>query len=182
METRPSPTAPHPVITLHYDCDLVAEVLNAGVGNNQPGGPGQPQREVLVPRVTIPFTRRRFENMRSGNTARWNAPPFALEEKSGLGLRAGEAELSRVLSAAPCRMIRTQRTQPLGNFILGKPFDFLGNCVRLQCFKAFRANKLNSACAVFSYMGDQPKDILRRNLKTPAPVLKNPIIVGQQSP
>jgi hypothetical protein len=52
----------------------------------------------------------------------------------------------------------------------------------LQCFKALRANKLNCACAVFSHIGNQPKDILRRNLKTPAPVLKNPIVVGQQSP
>src|ERR1019366_5289651 len=118
MDTRPPPSASHTVISLHYNRDLVAEVLNTGVGNDQPGRPGQAEREVLVLRVTIPFTRRRFENMRSGNTARWNAPPFALEEKSGLGLSTGEAELSRVLSTAPCRMIRSQRTQPLGNFIL----------------------------------------------------------------
>src|ERR1035437_6149014 len=102
LDTRPPPTAPHPVIALHHNRDLVTEVLHAGVGNDQPGGPGQPQREMFILRVTIPFTRRPFENMRGWNVARWNTPPFALAEKSCLGLRAGEAELSRVLSTAPC--------------------------------------------------------------------------------
>src|ERR1035441_9743749 len=117
---------------------------------------------MLVLRVTIPFTRGRFENMCGWNAARWDTPPFALEKKGGFGLCPSETELSCVLSAAPCRVIRAQRTQPLGNFIFGKPFDFLGNCVRLQCFKALRTHKLNCACAVFPYVGNQPKDILRR--------------------
>jgi hypothetical protein len=61
------------------------------------------------------------------NAARRNTPPIALEEKSGLGLRPSEAELSRVLSTAPCRVVRAQCTQFLGNVILSKPFDLLGN-------------------------------------------------------
>src|ERR1035437_1057750 len=117
VDTRPPRSASHTVITLYHNRDLVAEVLNDGVGNDQPGCPGQPQREVLVLRVAIPFTRGRFENMRGWNTTRRNTPPFALQEKSGLGLCPGQAELSRVLSTAPCRMIRAQRTQPLGNVI-----------------------------------------------------------------
>ena len=116
---------------------------------------------MLVLRVTIPFTRGRFENMRSWNAARWDTPPFTLEQKGGLGLCPSETELSCVLSTAPCRMIRAQRAQSLGNIILSKPFDFLGNGIRLECFKAFRTHKLNSTCAVFSHMGNQPKDILR---------------------
>src|ERR1035437_3457654 len=94
VDTRPPSIAPHTVITLHHNRDLVAEVLNAGVGNDQACGPGQPQREVLILRVTIPFTGGWFEDMRRWNAARRNTPPFALKEKGGLGLRAGEAELS----------------------------------------------------------------------------------------
>src|ERR1035441_820693 len=43
VDTRPTPIAPHTVITLHHNRDFVAEVLNAGVGNDQARGPCQPQ-------------------------------------------------------------------------------------------------------------------------------------------
>ena len=76
-------------------------------------------------------------------------------------------------------MIRAQRAQSFGNVILGKPFDFLGNSVRFEFFNALRANKLYSACAVLSHVGNQSKNIPRRNLKAPAPVLKNLVVVGQ---
>ena len=102
MDARPLSSIAYPVITLNNDGDLIAEVLNCGVWDDQPGGSGQLQREVLVLRVTIPFTRGRFENMRCWNAARGNTPPFAFEKKSRLGLRPSQAELTRVLRTAPC--------------------------------------------------------------------------------
>jgi len=64
--------------------------------------------------------------MRRWNAARRNTPPFALEEKSGLGLRAGEADCPvSEHCAMPNDPLATHATYQLLH--LGKPFDFLGN-------------------------------------------------------
>jgi hypothetical protein len=79
-------------------------------------------------------------------------------------------------------MVGAQGTQTLRYILFREPLNFSCSRLRNQCPQSFRADKLNGSGAVLAHMGNQPEDILRRHLEAFAPILENPIVIGQQPP
>jgi hypothetical protein len=76
-------------------------------------------------------------------------------------------------------MVSTQRTQALCYIVLGKPCNFLGGWLPMQCLQAFWTDKLNGTRTVFAYVGNQSKDISWRHMELPSPTLEDAVVVGE---
>src|ERR1019366_2379989 len=134
MDANPFARTVNTVIALDHDRDLVAKTVDAGIGHNEPGGPRQPQAEMLVFRVAVPLASGRFKDMGCWCTTGRNAPPAVLKQKSRLWLGSRKAELARICRGAPCGVIGSQYTEAFGNFILRKPSYFSGSGFRAEFF------------------------------------------------
>ena len=106
----------------------------------------------------------RLENVRRWDAPGGNAPPIVLQEQGGLGLSSGKAELTHVTGQTPGRVILPQRLQTPGNVGFIKPFDFIFRSISYGV-QTIGRHELNSTSAIFTDMGDQGKNIARRNLE-----------------
>src|SRR5579872_291062 len=136
---------------------------------------------MLVLRVAHELAGWGLENMCRRNPARWNTPPAILQQKRGLGLRPGKAELARIAGSAPSRVVFSQGPQPLGYVRFAEPFDFRRYAAD-DGVEPLRAHELNRACAVFSNDGDEAESTPCRDMESPCPLVQYHLVVREQTP
>jgi hypothetical protein len=79
-------------------------------------------------------------------------------------------------------MIRPQGTEAFSEIVFREPLDFARRRLGAERFQSLGADKLDSAGAIFSDIGNQAKRVARRDVELPSPGFEHTVIVRQQPP
>jgi hypothetical protein len=149
--------------------------------DREPDGASQLKAKVLILRVPIEMSRRRFEDVRGRRAAGRNAPPAFLQEQCCFGLRAGEAELAGVARIAPRGMVLSQGTKALRDVAWRQPFDFR-RLFSHDGVETVGPHELHRARAILTDARDKAEGVAGRDLKFLALLIEDLFVVRQQSP
>src|ERR1035441_5981653 len=100
MDALPDIPGVDPVVAFDDNGDLILEAHDFRICGREPDGASQLKAKMLILRVPVEKSRRRFEDVRGRRAAGRNAPPAFLKEQCCFWLRAGEAEQ---IGRASCR-------------------------------------------------------------------------------
>jgi hypothetical protein len=114
------------VVTIHDDGGLVAEVGDPRARGDEPRPAGRIEAEVLIQIVIVEAGNRRLEDVRRGRRTGRDTPAPVLEEKGGLRLGSGEAELAGEGLAEPGRRVQPELPKALRDTVVGEPGDLAG--------------------------------------------------------
>src|ERR1700720_3618628 len=124
MDALPDIPGVDPVEALDDNGDLILEAHDFRICDRKPDGASEFKAKMLILRVPVEMSRRRFEDVGGRRAAARNAPPTFLKEQCCFWLRAGEAELAGVVRMAPRGVVLTQGTKALRDVARHQPFDF----------------------------------------------------------
>src|ERR1700722_5303909 len=136
---------------------------------------------MLILRVPVEMSRRRFEDVRGRRAAGRNAPPAFLQEQRCFWLRAGEAELTGVARIAPRGVVFSQGTKALRDGARCQPFDFR-RLYSEDGVETVGPHELHRARAILTDARDKAEGVAGGDLKFLAPLIEDLFVVRQQSP
>src|SRR5580658_11202680 len=108
MDALPDIPGMDPVVAFDDNGDLILEAHDLRICDRKPDGASQLKAKMLILRVPVGMSRRRFEDVRGRRPAGRNAPPAFLKKKCCFWLRACEAELAGVLRITPRGVVLSQ--------------------------------------------------------------------------
>src|SRR5580704_14986469 len=181
MDALPDIPGVDPVVAFDDNGDLILEAHDFRICDREPDGASQLKAEMLIFRVPVEMSRRRFEDVRGRRAAGRNAPSAFFEEQRCFWLRAGEAELAGVARIAPRGVVLSQGTKALRDVAQRQPFD-LRRLFSQDGVETVWPHELHCARAILTDAREKAEGVAGRDLKFLAPLIEDLFVVRQQSP
>src|SRR5580658_3251170 len=181
MDALPDIPGMDPVVAFDDNGDLILEAHDLRICDRKPDGASQLKAKMLVLRVPVEMSRRRFEDVRGRRAAGRNAPPAFRKEKCCFWLRAGEAELPAVARIAPRGVILSQGPKAPRDVARCQPVDFR-RLFSQDGIETVGPHELDRARAILTDARDKAEGVAGRDLKFLAPLIEDLFVVRQQSP